>query len=168
MVTRDGRRLEKEREDRPRKIWCWRSRESCKLCNFSLLYKPHVEEGKALSLPAQSLRQAVPQPWWGPLSVSSVLMRDREIPYSAPVLPRGKTNAFWTLQIRESWRLLPTELSQKTELPESEKILSFPVEYFMSTDQSHWCRLNHHANTDLKLGRRISITPLPALQLTWK
>lgn len=103
METRDGRRLGEKKRERvqTQETWCWRRRESCKLCNFSLLCKLHAEERKALSLPA------VPWPRWGVLSASSVLMWGEEIPYSAPVLPRGKTNAFWTLEIWENCRLLP-------------------------------------------------------------
>lgn len=123
----------REREDRPGKIWCSRSRENCKACNSSLLCKLHVEEGKALSLPAQSSRQAVPQLWRGALSVISVLMRGEKIPCSAPVLPRGKTNASWTLGSRESCRFVALE---KTEMPEKENVLLFLVQDFTSTDWS--------------------------------
>lgn len=165
MVTRDGRRLEKEREDRPGKIWCWRSRESCKLCNFSLLCKLHVEEGKVPSLPAQSPRQAVPQPRWGALSVCSVLMWGEETPYSAPVLPRGKTNASWTLGMRESCRLLP---HRKQNLLKAKRywrsLYSTSCLQIEATDANSACVPALTTNWS----RELASSPLPALHLTWK
>lgn len=139
----------KEREDRPGKIWSWRIRECCKLCNFSLLCKMHVEEGKAPSLPAQSLRQAVTWTWWGVLYVGG----GNPLLCTSPPQRKNKyllnTGNYGKLQI-----IAP----QKTELPEREKILSFPLWYFMSTDWSHWCQLSLCASTHRKLEWRISIT----------
>lgn len=46
---------------------------------------------------------------------------------------------------------------QKTALSEREKIWSFPVQYFLSTDQSHWCRFSLWASSDHKPEWRINI-----------
>jgi len=78
MVTRDGRSLERESErtDTGKKR-CRRSRESCKLCNLSLLCKLHVGGGKVLSL-LHTPRQAVLQSERGVPSGSSAMMGRRK------------------------------------------------------------------------------------------
>ena len=76
--SQDGRSLERESErtDTGKKR-CRRSRESCKLCNLSLLCKLHVGGGKVLSL-LHTPRQAVLQSERGVPSGSSAMMGRRK------------------------------------------------------------------------------------------